>query len=286
MKPSLTSPFFITFLLFGKYALLAGAHDFESPRIMALGGAGAAAPTLNDAIYVNPSFTSFTPAYSFAVNYAIPISNPDLGIEKLFNVSLLDGRTELFQAGIGYTHRTSRKDIHLGASRAIIKELGFGIGGKFIILEDTSFSDVSVSSSFLLFPWLQGAVIVDNLVLPDEAKAAGMSRNLALATKANVLNIILLYFDPEWIFSNPSGDQIGYSVALETQPFRDLFLRFGFTQNRKNPVWGSRENSYSTGFAWISPRFSIDYAFSWSPKPRATEVEQLIAHQLGLTFYF
>ena len=39
------------------------AADFQSPRTAALGGAGHAAPMLNDAIYLNPSFVSFMPSY-------------------------------------------------------------------------------------------------------------------------------------------------------------------------------------------------------------------------------
>ena len=37
----------------------ANASDYQSPRTAALGGAGHASPLLNDAIYLNPSFSSF-----------------------------------------------------------------------------------------------------------------------------------------------------------------------------------------------------------------------------------
>src|SRR5689334_537537 len=91
----------------------ANASDFHSPRTAALGGAGHAGPLLNDAIYLNPSYASLLPAYSISANYVafrgtetLPDdSHPYSG--NNFNLSVQDGHTEAFQAGLGYTRRDS-----------------------------------------------------------------------------------------------------------------------------------------------------------------------------------
>ena len=108
---------------------VAFSSDFQSPRTAALGGAGHAGPVLNDAIYLNPSFTAFLQSYGLAINYIRalrPAPHPH------YNLSVLDGRSELFQAGVGYTRREHNNFIHIarpnlllnGSAWALVASLG------------------------------------------------------------------------------------------------------------------------------------------------------------------
>ena len=134
------------FTLVGLFLLLpicsstARSSDFQSPRTAALGGAGHANPMLNDAIYLNPSFTSFLPSYSMSGNYAFfggPSNCDGCGPSDphghVANASIQDGRSELFQAGVGLTLLNDRKILDVGASRTVVSKLGVGIGGKWVL---------------------------------------------------------------------------------------------------------------------------------------------------------
>ncbi|MBI4925638.1 MAG: hypothetical protein HY843_06910, partial [Bdellovibrio sp.] len=123
---------YIFAVLMFMYSFAAIASDFHSPRTIALGGAGHAGPLLNDAIFLNPSFASFLPTYSFGFNYLSFANQNDIGDKgRILNVSIQDGRSEVFQAGAAYTQKSDGSYLHVGASKNFVNRFGFGIGGKF-----------------------------------------------------------------------------------------------------------------------------------------------------------
>src|SRR4051794_17073158 len=148
----------------------AHASDFHSPRTEALGGTGHASPLLTDAIYLNPSFSSFLQTHSLAFNYlsygGATIETPEGTSDyygRNWNVSVIDGTQDsLFQAGVGYTRRNDSSMLHVGASKNIIQELGVGLGGKFIFPNDGSgkrINDATFSVTGIPTAWFQTAFI-------------------------------------------------------------------------------------------------------------------------------
>ena len=139
------------------------ASDFQSPRTAALGGAGHASPMLNDAIYLNPSFVSFLPSYSISGNYSFfsgPSNCDGCGAGDphghVLNASIQDGRSELFQAGVGLSLFNDRKVLNIGASRSVVEKLGVGIGGKWALpaMESPSLLwDTLASVTYLPMGW-------------------------------------------------------------------------------------------------------------------------------------
>src|ERR1700733_5937950 len=112
-------------------AAVTEASDFHSPRIAALGGAGHAGPLLNDSIYLNPSYAAFLPTYAIAGNYGWANYNDSQLKFKNQNLSIQDGRSDMFEAGLAYTHRDDGMLIHLTAAKALIpSRLSVGVGGK------------------------------------------------------------------------------------------------------------------------------------------------------------
>lgn len=266
------------------------ASDFHSPRIAALGGASHAGPILNDSIYLNPSYTSFLPSYSLGFNYGFfngtdsnnAASNNMHGMN--WNLSLLDGRSELFQAGVSFARREDARMLHIGASKAAIKELGFGLSGKFIFptsqTQRNQVRDMVFSATGIVTDWIQAVLVVDNLFQTDAGKSQGFYREFILGTKFNIKGIMMIYFDPHLTPDLPA-DTFGHELGLEFTVFKDLFLRLGNFRNANVP-WGNfRGRGFGTGVGWIGPRMSLDYGLS-----RATDPIPATSHTFGVTTYF
>lgn len=268
--------------------------DTMSPRTAALGGAGHAGPNLADSIFLNPSYASFLPSYSFAyyfLSYAgqaqITSSGSTPTHGRNYAAVVHDGRSQLFQAGVGYSAREDGQFIHFGASRKAIENLGFGIGGKAFFNNDTTIGtviDSSFSTTFIADSWLQLALVVDNIIQSSKARQSGLYREIIIGAKANLEGIVLAYFDPHWVPDLPSN-AIGFEAGLEFPFFTDLYFRLGTFKNSKISFVNTRGRGYSIGIGWMAPKISIDYALY---RVLATEgtVSATNAHVFGASVYF
>lgn len=284
----------LNFLLIAVPFLNAFASDFHSARTAGLAGAGHASPLLNDSIYLNPSFAAYLPTYSGSFNFT-QIREPDRpdGTEgaktRQFNVAIQDGRSELFAAGVGYTLREDGSLLHVGAAKTALKQLGFGLGGKFFftgpgvvksggkVVRDMTFSTTGVLSDAI-----QTALIIDNIFETDNGKSVGMYRELTLGTKFNVQQIVLIYADPHYTPSLPSDSKLGYELGLEFVFMSDFFLRLGNFKNTSLPSQPKlRSYGYTWGVGWIGPRMSFDFAIARALEPKLTT-----NLTLGATLYF
>jgi hypothetical protein len=261
------------------------AEDFRSPRTQALGGAGHAAPLLNDAIYLNPSFASFLPTYSISANGDWYDYNNDAYSGRLWNASIQDGRSEAFQAGIGYSHFEQGTLVSLGATTAATKQLGFGLGSKvyFPMGGGDRVGDLTFSTEFVAKSWLQASFIADNLIQSSTAEANNFYREFTIGTKFTVMDMLYFYFDPHLAPDAPStnGSHFGHESAAELQVFQDVFIRGGFYKNSKIPSLQTRGDGYGIGAGWVGPKLSLDYAYSHVTGP-ITDTENTI----GATIYF
>jgi hypothetical protein len=263
-------------MICGLLVLPAQGADYLSPRTAGIGGAGHAAPILNDAIYMNPSFGSFNPGYTVSVGYV----NYD---GRNLNVAVQDGRNEMLQAGVGYTQREEGKMVHVGASRSFLKRTGFGLGAKFFFGSDDmpTGQDFNLSMSGIVSEWVQIALIADNLRETDAGKQRNLYRQFTLGTKVNIDKIVLLYADPHLIPNRTDGDAFGHSAGIEFVMLRDFFWRLGSFRNANVPWLNRHGTGWSTGLGWVGPRFSVDWALT-----RVTRPVLESAHTFGLTMYF
>ena len=262
------------------------ASDYHSARTDGLGGAGHAGPMLNDAIYLNPSFESFLPTYSFAFNYNWyhgGDTQPD-GSSYVHghgaNASVQDGRSEMFQAGVAASQTESAQMIHLGASKSIIKQLGVGMGAKMIFPNqgDPITRDATFSVSGVIDQMFQAVLVIDNILEPNPG-SLGMYREVILGTKINIMGILLFYIDPHYVGNlNPHW---GHESGVELTIMKDLFFRGGLFLNSQIPFEATRGNGYSFGIGWLSPRMSLDGAITSVIQPvNATNFST------GITLYF
>lgn len=273
------------------------ASDFHSPRTASLGGAGHAGPLLNDSIYLNPSYNSFLPTYAFAFSYGSFTGEPhqvgpNQSIDyygRNYNASVSDGRSELFQAGVGYTMREDAYLINIGASKAVIRQAGVGMGAKLAFSHDESkpsVKDLTFSSTYVFTKWLQAALIVDNVLESKSALEWEMYREFILGTKVIALESIMLYLDPHYVPALGSKEKWGYEAGLEVTIMRDFFVRGGHFKNAAIPFQqGLRGQGYGFGAGWLAPRISLDYGFQKVAK-NIRGLPSAYQHLFGATIYF
>lgn len=232
------------------------AVEYLSPRTSALGGAGRAAPLLNDAIFLNPSYASFAPVYSVSGGWTWSERG------RNYSVAVQDARTDLFQAGIAFTRREQNGAINIGASRAVLAQLGIGIGSKILIDDNTSkmTSDFLFSTSFIATSWMYSSMVIDNLMETDEGKKRNLFRTLYFGFKFIPTKEIQIYLDPLYSPSYSAGNKAGYSVGVEFGLLADFFLRMGKFMDAEVPYMNTRGEGFGLGLGWIGPKLNIDYS--------------------------
>lgn len=248
------------------------ASDYQSPRAAGMGGAGHAAPILNDGIYMNPAIIALMPAYSVSASHE-SVSGPGNTEPQALvqNASIQDGTNTLFAAGLGYTRKTYGRQVHVGASTRIFQSYGVGVGGKFLFGSESreSTQDFTMAATGGFFNWLNAGLIVDNLLETNKTKAWGQYREFVLGLKFNFQKIILLYVDPH-VIPGKTGDSFGYEIGAELPIMSDLFIRGGINRNSFQPALGTYGRGHGLGIGWAFPRISIDFAITRTFEPART----------------
>ncbi|HTL11709.1 MAG TPA: hypothetical protein VL588_04440 [Bdellovibrionota bacterium] len=241
------------------------ASDFHSPRTAGLGGAGHAGPFINDALYLNPSFIPYLTARSLGVNFE-KFSGMQSPSGRIYNLSVQDGTAPLFQAGLGYTQRDEGGLLTAGASKSVVQRLGVGIGYKLWMQgkdgKHSKGSDGTFSVTWLPTTWLQSALIIDNLFKSKASAQRNAHREIILGTKTNIMEMLIIYFDPHWIPDNPDGQTFGHELGIEIPVFSDFFLRLGQFSNAYQPFLYGLAEGLSSGLAWVAPKLSVDIALT------------------------
>ncbi len=259
----------------------AHAIEYQSPRVMSLGGASRAGPVLNDSTYLNPSFASFTPLYTLFGGWT------SFDKKRNYSVSVQDTRTELFQAGLAFTRREQNAAITIGASKKIIDGLSVGIGSKIIIDDFTNAmtQDMTLSTSLIMIQDFNAAFVVDNLLQSKSGAQRNLYRTFTLGTKYKVMDVIHTYVDPHYSPSYSGGKKAGFGAGAEVSLLSDFAFRLGRFVNSEVPHLHTRGNGYSFGGGWVGPRLTVDYAFH-----RTLEVQSGsgagLAHAASFTVFF
>jgi hypothetical protein len=258
----------------------ASGVEYQSPRTLGLGGAGRAAPLLNDAIYLNPSHASFTPIYSLYTGY----NRFDGG--RNYNVSVLDSRTELFQAGLGYTVREGDAVVNVGASKQVLERFGVGLGSKLLIGRNGAnrISELTFSTSFIALPWMYTSLIIDNLIEDQARLRRSLYRTAYLAFKFIPARKVEFFVDPLYSPSYTQGKKAGYSAGMELGMLEDFYLRLGRFVDGEVAHLGTRGTGYGFGLGWIGPKLNVEYGMS-----RTLSVHQGspgTAHSGAMTVFF
>src|SRR5689334_16584986 len=105
-------------VLLSAIALDSQASDFQSGRTAALGRAGHAGPMLTDSIFINPDFISIVGTQSFSAAYSgYSSTDPNAAFGqatgRAYTLAVMDGQSELFQAGLAHTVRADANYVHV-----------------------------------------------------------------------------------------------------------------------------------------------------------------------------
>lgn len=282
---------YLKLMIFGIFiGFSAFGSDYHSPRTDGLGGAGHASPVLTDAVYLNPSYSSYSKMRAFSASYLMfngeQIDTPQ-GVSNYyghnFNISVLDGSHDaLFQAGVGFTRRDDANLVHIGASHTIIEQLGIGLGSKFIFPNDNSGQrviDGTASLTGIPTGWFQASLIVDNVF--EASKDRGYYREFTLGTKFDIMSIVSVYLDPNWVPTYVGDTKWGFEAGLEFTIMSDFFIRLGMFKSSTVPYQARRADGYAAGIGWMAPRLALDYSFSRTVVPILSN-----SHNFGFTVYF
>jgi hypothetical protein len=257
------------------------AVEYQSPRTLGLGGAGRGAPLLTDAIYLNPAYSSFINSYSLHAGY--------LWFEegRSYNVSIQDSRTEMFQAGMGFTRREQNAVINIGASKTVVEQLGFGLGSK-IVLDDqggAKTTDFLFSTTFLATHWVYTSLIIDNLLETDAGRERNLYRNFYLGLKFFAMKELLIYVDPIYSPSYPYGNKAGFSAGAEFAMMADFFLRVGKFVDAEVAYLNTRGDGWGIGVGWLGPKINFEYALHRVTSDHAQHRNHS-AHTASITVFF
>lgn len=248
------------------------AHSVEhhSPRTAGLGGAGHAAPLLNDATYLNPSYIAFLKTYSVAANYLSYDGQSEGGSTGIYgrnyNLSLQDGRNQSFQAGAGYTVRDGSKVLTVGLGKAFSPTKPFSVGIGFSRIFDLpgkrNVNLFSISSTVAASRFIQFSFNVDNMLENESTRQEGRFREFILGSKINIKNRFFIYADPHYTPSLAGAGKWGYQIGGELLTVSDIYIRYGLFENAFTPFILAYSKGYSYGAGWVAPKISFDYAFS------------------------
>jgi hypothetical protein len=257
------------------------AVEYQSPRTLALGGAGRGGPLLNDSIYLNPSYASFTPIYSVSGGYTW------FNTGRNYNVSVEDSRTEMLQAGVGFTRREQNSAFNLGVSKQVIQQLGFGLSSKFLVDDHNNkvTTDLMFSSAYIALQWMYASIVVDNLLQSTDGKQRNLFRTFYVGMKFIPTKEVEFYLDPLYSPDYTAGNKAGFSLGVELALLADFYLRAGRFVDAEVSYLNSRGDGYGLGLGWIGPRINFDYAMHRVLRDHAGDA-LTTAHALTTTIFF
>jgi len=201
-------------------------------------------------------------------------------------VSVQDSRTDILQAGVAYTKRERNSAINIGASRQIVKQVGFGLGSKFIIDNNTSkvTSDMSFATTYIAQEWVYVSIVVDNLIQSEEAKQRNLFRTVFVAFKFIPTKEVEFFFDPLYSPDYRGGNKAGFSLGLELGLLSDFYLRGGKFVDGEITHLDTRGSGYGLGIGWIGPRINFDYAYNRVTSSHTNVITA--AHAVSTTIFF
>lgn len=241
------------------------ALDFQSARTVSLGRTGRGGAQLTDVIFLNPALSGFYEVSALSGTY-----HWQSGSTHPWNASIVDGKNEYVHAGLSFTRNPHQDWIHLTLARKITPWLSVGNAVKRYsarsnqeVAEGRAESgyDFGLSTAFLLplsflAAPVQVGVVSENLVNRAKDEPQSGPRQYGVGVKANLSKIVMVYADFVEHFSNFSGAYPFWGAGAELNLGANIFGRGGIFQ--------SREQGWSVGFGWISPRFVLNYGFQKS----------------------
>lgn len=264
--------------------------DFQSSRTLSLSQAGRGGALLNDTITLNPSMLGFqtvaalSGTYNWANNtYA---SRADADSQRLFNVSVVDGKNEYLSAGISFTRRPDQDMFHMAMAKRVSSGVSVGLSGKRYSTRSNALAangqsvsgfDVGASASFAVPGFtevpVQLGLTADNLIHKEADERYVGPRQIGLGVKVNLNQLLMVYADAVEFLPKASGATQGYYGGAEVALGSDFYIRGG--------LMGFREKGWSAGGGWVGPKLGVAYGY----QNRRVEAERDFQHSVTMDIY-
>jgi hypothetical protein len=238
--------------------------DFQSARTLSLSQGGRAGALMTDTIVMNPSMLGFQPLVAFS---GTGFWQREESSNRGFNLGVVDGKNELFTAGLSFTRARQFNIFHLSAAKKVFQWLSLGAHGKRYSSRSTTplpaargitgydgglSATVSLPKGALPLP-LNIALTSDNLLSKSGHEESIGPRQVAVGAKTSVVDVLIFYLDyVQYLPENfPSYGKPSLGGELSITP--ELFARVS--------AFGFRERGWGLGAGWLGPRVALNYGY-------------------------
>lgn len=236
----------------------ARAQDFIGVRALSMGEAYRAVATGNDAIYMNPAGLAVIPRYSPELHYSFNLEAED----HQFDLSVVDSKTSVVAAGIGYTFQgreftrrtTLQHTATVGIAYPFLPQLFYGgVGVKYVNISDAVVGNYlnALSADVGLLANLPGGVslaAVGYNLVPINSSDVPLSAAFAVAWDLGPLSHLIFGGAPavgqvapnaagmpaRVAPGNPQGPLSSFTLTLDW--YIDIFTFYG-PQSRLSVGW-------------------------------------------------
>ena len=229
--------------------------EFVSIQELAQGQALTGANLLNDSLYVNPAAGVFTNIYSIEGSYLL---------SSVIEASIVDTKTSNIMGGVGYFHIQNSPSSSLatqGAKIELATKLGqniaLGIDGKYIWglnshAQNDSLRDIDIGA-FGNFSIFSLGLVLRNLIEGNSA-LLGQQKEWSFGGQLHYQNILFLGVSTFSTLQTFSPYQYGIGAEFVTPYYFSLKGGFRIQPQQSQSYW-------SGGLSFLSPRFTLTYAF-------------------------
>ncbi|MEW6057782.1 MAG: hypothetical protein AB1540_14315 [Bdellovibrionota bacterium] len=186
---------------------------------------------------------------------------------RLYNVSVIDGKNQYVNAGLSFTRRPDLDFIHAALAKRALQWLSFGASLKRFSSYSNSRAaaggsvngfDGGLSASIAFPPSLISTPIqlgftADNLMHSSKDEPYVGPRQLGAGVKVTLREMLMLYGDIVENYSHFTGAYPIYSAGAEISLGADFYARGG--------LFGFRESGWSFGGGWVGPRMGVSYGY-------------------------
>lgn len=270
----------------------AEVHDFQTTRLMQLGGAGVGSLLTNESTVLNPASIVFSPAST--VNYQ---RNTEVLKEQSAQrpsyfkegatefIGVQDVSTKL-KGGFSYLYQnkqsTKRTRYSLSSAAPLTPTLSMGIIYTFTN-EDSQIIDDTYHQFTIGFTQIINEKITLGLITVDPQNKISEYSHTILGFQYNMNDFVQFIGDiGSGDNANPEKEAIS-KIAIQIKSFDSFNIRYGKFYDKYQNIKG-----IGFGASWVGPKFSIDYAVKSSERISKSsdilfEDEKLIETSFALT---
>lgn len=246
-------------------------RNWQTSKTTSLGGAGIAAPTMIEGLYLNPAM------FAYFANSSFYFQNKDGSVEPVnagrasqfgnaknpegFSAALTDGSNSA-KGGFSYTDQeesgTDRKKYSFGFGNSVDGNSAFGISYSYVqeeflegtVTKENKLHVGSMGYLYIVDPKLSFAVIWN-----DPTWADRMNSKTVTGVHYRPFEKLSLMLDFGFDVKRSINKTFYYATGAEFEFYTDLYARFGVFQDKIFNIEGQ-----GFGIGWVGPRLGLEAA--------------------------